>query len=46
MSGLLMIIDFILEIKNCKLDLVLVSRIGGTLISTLILVFEIGELWF
>jgi hypothetical protein len=36
-----MIIDFILEAKNCKLDLVLVSHIGGTLISTLVLVLEI-----
>jgi hypothetical protein len=46
MSELFMIIDFILEIKNCKLNLVLISHIGGTLISTLVLVLEIGELWF
>ncbi len=38
MSQLLMIIDFFFKVKKCKLDLVLVSHVGGTSIWNLILV--------
>jgi hypothetical protein len=39
-----MIIDFFLEVKNCKLNLVLVSHIGGTLISNLVWFLDLKTL--